>query len=29
VTAAPAISPAHFRAASAGGKPYLIDGNTI
>jgi len=29
VTAAPTISPPHFRAAIAGGKPYLIDGNTI
>jgi hypothetical protein len=29
VTAAPTISPAHFRAGIAGGKPYPIDGNTI
>jgi len=29
VTAAPTISPAHYSAAIAGGKPYLIGGNTI
>jgi hypothetical protein len=29
VTAAPTISPAHYSAAIAGGKPYLIDGNAI